>query len=99
MRGNAIYVLYVDDYILTGLDLKELDKIFEDMKRVSLNLNIEGNILDFLGMTSNDMQDGTINLTRPHLINSILLDLGLQADSTKAKSMHASSFQQTSWTP
>jgi len=43
-RGNAIYVLYTDDSILTGPDLKELDKIIEDMKQTGLDLTVEGDI-------------------------------------------------------
>ncbi len=49
-RGKAIYILYMDDSILTGLDLQELDKIIEDMKKVSLDLTVKGDISDFLGI-------------------------------------------------
>jgi len=41
MQGKAIYILYMDDSILTGPNLKELEKIVEDMKRVGLELTIE----------------------------------------------------------
>jgi len=40
-RGKAIYVIYMDDSILTRPDLQELDKIIKDMKRVGLNLTVK----------------------------------------------------------
>jgi len=81
----------MDDSILTGPDLKELDKIIEDMKWAGLELTIEGDISDFLGVNIQDHKDGTVHLTQPHLINSILEDLGLQADSAKSKATLAAS--------
>jgi len=81
----------MDDFILTGLDLKELDKIIEDMKKVGLELTVEGDISDFLGINIQHHQDGTVHLTQPHLINSILKELGLNADSAKIKCTLAAS--------
>jgi len=49
-QGKAIYVLYTNDSILTGPDLKKLDKIIEDMKRAGLELTVKGDISDFLGV-------------------------------------------------
>jgi len=49
-RGKAIYALYTEDSILIGPDLQELDKIIEDMKRVGLDLTVEGDISYFLGV-------------------------------------------------
>ncbi len=85
-QGKAIYVLYTDDSILTGPDLKELDKIIDNMKKVGLDLTVEGDISDFLGVNIQCHHDGTVHLTQLHLINSILEELGLQADNAKAKS-------------
>jgi len=89
MHGKAIYILYTDDLILTGLDLKELDKIVKDMKKAGLKLTIEGDISDFLGINIQCHDDGTVHLMQPHLINSILKELGLQADSAKSKATPA----------
>jgi len=91
MQGKAIYVLYTDDSILTGPDLKELDKIIEDMKQAGLDLMVEGDISDFLGVNIQCHNDGTVHLTQPHLINSILEELGLQANSAKSKTILAAS--------
>ncbi len=90
-QGKAIYVLYMDNSILIGPDLKELDKIIEDMKKVGLDLTVEGDISDFLGINIQCHKDSKVNLTQPHLIDSILKELGLQADNAKAKSTPAAS--------
>ncbi len=81
----------MDDSILTGPDLKELDKIVEDMKQVGLELTVKGDISDFLGINIQRHNDGTVHLTQPHLIDSILKELGLQANSAKSKTMPAAS--------
>ncbi len=91
MQGKAIYILYMDDSILTGPDLRELDKIIDDMKQVGLELTIKGDISDFLGVNIQHYGDGTVHLTQPHLIDSILKELGLQADSAKSKATPAAS--------
>ncbi len=91
MHDKAIYILYMDDSILTGPNLKELGKIIEDMKWVELELTVEGDISDFLGVNIQCHRDGTVHLTQPHLIDSILKELGLQADSAKSKAMPAAS--------
>ncbi len=90
-QGKAIYILYTDDSILTGLDLKELDKIIEDMKWVGLELTVEGDISDFLSINIQCHNDGTVYLTQTHLIDSILKELGLQAYSAKSKATPAAS--------
>jgi len=90
-RGKAIYVLYTDDSILTRPDLKELDMIIEDMKRAGLELMVKGDISDFLGFNIQRHNDGTVHLTQPHLIDSILKELGLQANSAKSKATPAAS--------
>jgi len=61
------------------------------MKKVGLDLTVKGDISDFLGINIQCHKDGTVHLTQPHLIDSILEELGLQAHNAKAKSMPAAS--------
>lgn len=42
-----MYVLYTDDSILAGPSEKEIDQEIEDIKRVGLNINVEGDLQDF----------------------------------------------------
>jgi len=89
--GKAIYILYMDDSILTGPVPKELDMIIEDMKWVGLESTNEGDISNFLGINIQRHNDSTVHLTQPHLIDSILKELGLQANSAKSKATPAAS--------
>jgi len=85
------YVLYTGDSILTRPDLKELDRIIQEMKWVGLELTVEGDISDFLGVNIQRHDDMKVHLTQPHLIDSILEELGLQANSAKSKATPATS--------
>ena len=84
-KGRTMYVLYTDDSILAGPDEKEIDQIIKDMKKAKLDITVEGDIQDFLGVNIDRRQDGTINLTQPHLITQILKDLRLDKDEPLEK--------------
>ena len=45
------------------------------MKASGLNVTVEGDVSDFLGVKVTKEKDGTIHLTQPHLIDQILQDL------------------------
>jgi hypothetical protein len=49
-KGKSVFTLYTDDSILAGPDPQELDDIIQEMKAVGLNLTVEGDISDFLGV-------------------------------------------------
>jgi hypothetical protein len=74
-----------------GPDPSELDKLIEEMKRTDLDLTVEGDISDFLGVKIDYRSDGTIHLTQPQLINSILKELQLDKPGTKIKRTPAAS--------
>ena len=79
-RGRALYVLYTDDSILAAPTRKEIDDILLDMHNAKLDITEEGegNIADFLGVNIDRKENGSFVLTQPHLISSILEDLGLK---------------------
>ena len=76
-KGRVMYALYTDDSILAGPCSQELDKIVKQMKDVNLNITEEVTLEDFLGVNIDRQADGTIHLTQPQLIESILKDLRL----------------------
>ena len=90
-KGKIVYILYTDDSILMGPDAKELDDLIEKMKQTDLDLTVEGDISDFLGVKIDYKNDGTIHLTQPQLINSILKELNLDKPNTKIKRTPAAS--------
>jgi Reverse transcriptase (RNA-dependent DNA polymerase) len=90
-RGSVMYVLYTDDSILAGPSEKEIEQAIEDIKRVGLNITVEGDLQDFLGINIERKSDGTIHLTQPHLIDQVLEDLRLAGEETSTKSTPAAS--------
>jgi Reverse transcriptase (RNA-dependent DNA polymerase) len=91
IQGEVIYLLYVDDSILLGPNPDELDTIIEEMKGTGSNVTVEGEISDFLGVKTEHKDDGTIHLTQPHLIDSILKELNLDRPDNNSKDTPAAS--------
>jgi hypothetical protein len=84
-RGKVMYVLYTDDLIIAGPDKREIDQVIEDIRKAKLNITVEGDIQDFLGINMDHREDGTIHLTQPHLIDDIVRDLRLDDPRAKIK--------------
>jgi hypothetical protein len=45
-----MYVLYTDDSIWAGPDQKEIEQTVQQMKEAGLDITIEGDLTDFLGV-------------------------------------------------
>jgi len=88
-RGQCICVLYTNDSIFAGPTDEALDQVIADMKAAELNLTVEEDISDFLGVNIDCRADGTMHLTKPHLIDSILVCMSLQEDMGKVKNIPA----------
>ena len=88
-RGSTIYMLYTDDSILAGPCKKEIEQVVKDLKKAKLNITDEGDIQDFLGVNINQKEDGTINLTQPHLVDQILKDMSMIQTNVKPKPIPA----------
>jgi hypothetical protein len=84
-----MYVLYTDDSVLAGPDRAEIDQVIEDIKKAKLDITVEGDIQDFLGINIERKGDGTIHLTQPHLIDSIIKELRLDDDNVQIKTTPA----------
>ena len=52
------------DSILAGPDLKEIERAIEDIKKAKLDITIEGDIQDFLGVNIDRTKDWTIHSWR-----------------------------------
>eukprot|EP00978_Attheya_sp_CCMP212_P016930 scaffold44736_cov62-Attheya_sp.AAC.2 len=77
-----MYVLYTDDSLLAGPDQSEINQIIKDLKKARLDIMVEGDIQDFLGINIDCKKDGTVHLTQPHFIDNILHDLNLDKPNT-----------------
>ena len=86
-RGRTLYVLYTDDSLLAGPDAKEIDSIIRELRsKAKLDITVEGDLADFLGVSIDRKKDGSIHLTQPHLIDQILSDLRMKGDDVKTRS-------------
>jgi Reverse transcriptase (RNA-dependent DNA polymerase) len=81
-RNQSLIVIYTDDTIVTGPDASELDQVVADIGAM-FEITSQPKVDDFLGVhISRDEHAGTVELTQPHLIKSILSDLNLKENST-----------------
>lgn len=74
--GSSILLVYVDDSILMGPDDKELQKLVSTLSK-HFEIQEEGDLCDYLGINIVKHEDGSLTLTQPQLIDSILQDLKL----------------------
>ncbi len=86
-----IYFLYTDDSILAGPDKKEIERTIGLMMGAKLNITIEGDLTNFLGVSVDWKKDGTIHLTQQKLINQVLDDLRMNDNKDIAKPVPAAS--------
>ena len=81
-----MFVLYTDDSILAGPKLVDIEQAIERMQEAGLNLTVEGDISDFLGVKISRSKDQkAFELTQPHLIQDIIKELRLEGDNVKTK--------------
>ena len=86
-RGRTMYVLYTGDSLLADPDAKEIDSIIRELRtKAKLDITVEGDLADFLGVSIDRKKDGSIYLTQPHLIDQIFSDLRMKEDDVKTRS-------------
>jgi Reverse transcriptase (RNA-dependent DNA polymerase) len=88
-RGTTVLMIYVDDGILTSPNAAELDQIISELGE-HFKVTDEGEIDDYLGVKAERQSDGSIKLSQPHLIDSILRDLRFTREVNAAKTPAAS---------
>jgi hypothetical protein len=77
-HGSCVLLIYCDDTLMMGPDAKELDEIFKLLDS-SFTVSDEGSISDYLGIKVTRLDnDGCLKFTQPQLIDSILVDCGLE---------------------
>ena len=79
-RGRIALLVYIDDHIMFGPNLSELNKVVTEMRMSSKKFRVEdlGNVKDFMGIQVTTKNDKTITLNKPQLIDSILKDMKFQ---------------------
>jgi Reverse transcriptase (RNA-dependent DNA polymerase) len=80
-RKGVILIIYTDDTIVTGEDSAEVQKAIDDIAS-KFNITSQKKVVDFLGVKIiRNQENGQIAFVQPHLIDSILNDLGLLTKS------------------
>ena len=82
-RKSIIFLVYIDDCIVFGPNNKAIDEVVNNLHLSSKNFTLDdqGEVGDFLGIQIQTLDDGSIVLTQPQLIDSIIQDLLLQSGS------------------
>ena len=73
-----MYALYIDDSILGAPTHHKLDVAITAIKGAKLQITLEGDLTDFLGVKIERKSPNEIFFTQPHLIDDVLNDLGLR---------------------
>ena len=77
-RGTNIVLVYTDDLILLDKDSEDnIDKAVDDLLTI-FRIDDGGSIDEYLGVKVQQLDEATILLTQPQLIDSILIDLQLR---------------------
>jgi hypothetical protein len=83
-KGKTIFIVYVDDGILFGPDLKEIELAMKNLDAQGFNLDMMGDVKDYLSINSERLPDDRVNIYQPQLIEQIIKDVGLsQGSNTK----------------
>jgi hypothetical protein len=89
-KDDMVYVLYTDDSILAGPNKKKISDTIQLM-RTELDITVEEDLTDFLGVNIDRREDGTIKLSQPKLIEQVIRDLHLNQENTRTKPVPAAS--------
>ena len=76
--GKVMYALYIEDSILGAPIRKELEAAIKAIQDAKLQITLEGDLADFLGVKIERKGTNEITFTQPHLIDDILNDLELK---------------------
>ena len=86
-RGSVVFLVYIDDCIVFGPTNDSIEQVVTDLRASSRQFTVDdqGDVGDFLGIQVQKQEDGSILLTQPQLIDSIIKDLHLQSGSNRKK--------------
>jgi len=90
-KGKVIHVLHTDDSVLAGPDKTEINQVIQDIRDAKLDITVEGDIQDFLGVNIQQQENGKIVFTQPHLVDKVLEAMNMNQPSLKPKDTPASS--------
>jgi Reverse transcriptase (RNA-dependent DNA polymerase) len=84
-NGNSVFFVCTDDGIMMGPRPEVAVAQIQELQG-SFDIEIHGNLQEYLGIQINQDANGCITMTQPHLIDSILHNLGLSGKDRRARS-------------
>ena len=85
LKEDMICAIYVDDTIFWSPNEIKIDETISELKALNFDLTDEGEVDSFLGIKIDTADDGTITMSQPALIETIIKSLGLEDDSKQHK--------------
>ena len=74
-------VLYVDDMLVTCVDVRELDKVAAHLRKCYIEIaEHRGKVIDFLGMTFDFTTKGKVRVTMKRLVDEIIAGCGVTTE-------------------
>ena len=89
--GKMVLLSFVYDVIVCCPKRQDAQLLVEQLRDQGYEVGDTEEVSDYLGVKVQQLKDGTIALTQPHLINSIIKDLHLNHLTTKSAKTPASS--------
>ena len=82
-RGSVLFLVYIDDCIVFGPTAGAIDQEVKDLRTSPQQITVDdqGDVGDFLGIQIKKQEDGSVHLSQPQLIDSIIKDLHLKPSS------------------
>jgi len=82
IHKDAVILVYVDNYLIFSRSKATIKEIIKDLKHRQFASTDEGEIESYLGVEVNRMNDGSIEIKQPFLINRILSAVGCTESAT-----------------
>jgi hypothetical protein len=93
-KGKTIFIVYGDDVIFFGPDLKDIEQAMKNLDAQGFNLDTMRDVKNYLGINFERLADGRVKISHPQLIYQILKDVGLsQVSNTNSTPCHQSILQ------
>ena len=73
-RDKTMFVVYVDDGIVVDKDINKVQQVVKDLKEAGYDIEDKSTINDYLGVNCTYLDEKTIELTQPQLIQQIIED-------------------------
>ena len=78
VRKDCIIVLYVDDAILMARNEESLQGVLKEIKDQGYSFNRDGDFTSYLGVNIENLPNGSVKMSQPHLARSLLDVTGLR---------------------